>query len=423
MTNLTMKEVVPFFEQYKAKFNEECELSVDVFEQILEGATSDEDAMLQQMYDTQHSSDESEVNDNDEDTDTNETDDRSTTVPVDTSPGSAFDYASRMDDQLANDLETSANAALENKRGAAVIALDLERIYGHDTIVNTWPVPGSKADAGTRSIGNRVADKYKAQVRKEDGTTAEGERSWYQEYIDNSPRGKDLLRQLDSIKAVKAGEDSPIILEEHKAYRNDARMLAVRKAAIEGKRNNAKAAIVRAVNLLQRIHFLNTQTEMVAELIKEDDAPVKSQKLIYVYDKKDQKKFNILTIGQLLALKVIDGGTYAAISGTTNRAPKSGTGPQEADVKVDSIQQFDKVTAAYANFIDRINEAVDKKDLKAYNAFLTHLNADGSGDLILSMNSIMEFIEGILSKPTISRRLADLLAKDKKQVEGEKKVA
>lgn len=433
-TTLTMADVREYLDAYKAKYGKDTTLTLDAMESIIEKAESDMTADdFAEAFHEAEGEGETETNgeqmadgaDRDEDTNTNETDDRSTSVEVDTSPGSAYDYASKMDDKLAEDLETSAKAALENKRGGAVIALDLIRLYGKDTIETVWPEPGSKAEAGKSVIGNRAADNFKAQVRKEDGTTGEGNRSWYQVYVDNSPRGKDLLRQLDSVKAVKAGEsDNPAILEEHKALRNDAIKLAVHKAAIEGKRNNAKSALIRAVNLIQRMHFLNTKTDMHCELILEDDGtPAMSNKLVYVKDKKDEKKFNILTIGQLLALKVIEGGTYSAISGSTTRPPKTGTGTQPVEVKIEKVEDFDKVTAVYATFIDRINESIARQDMKAYNALLTHLNAAGTGDLLLSLNSVMNFIEGLLSKPSLSRRLADLLAKEKADSKADKQAA
>src|SRR6267154_98032 len=63
----------------------------------------------------------------------NENDDRShddaneSDIPVTTS---AFEYADKMDDELVAALETNAKAALEGKRGGAVIAAKLIKLHG-----------------------------------------------------------------------------------------------------------------------------------------------------------------------------------------------------------------------------------------------------------------------------------------------------
>jgi hypothetical protein len=296
--------------------------------------------------------------------------------------------------------------------------LDLFRIYGQDTVETVFPKPGSKK---WEQSSNIPWDKYKAPKSLEEGSTSD--RSWYVDFIEASNRGKRLIAERESIKASAKGTDG--VMPEHGHLVGDKKRRAVAMAAIQGKMNNAKQAIIRAVNLAHKLAFVNAHTEMEAILMTEDDGtPVASNKLIYIEDKTKKTQSDVVTIGQFLAYKVTDGATYNAIVGTTTRAAGSGTGPQaEPEINVNTLTQFDKVTAAYATFIDKMNEAIAKKDMKAYNAFLTHLNADNSGDLLLSLNSIMGFLDGILSKPALSRRLADLLAKEKKQTDSEKKTA
>lgn len=420
MSNLTMSDVAPYFVSYKAKFNEDCSLTVDVIEQLMEGINSD-DELIQAMFEAQHTDDEpgtddrSPASESDDDEAEAEAGDNLPATPSDTSEGSAYSYAEKMDPAMADHLETLAKAALENKRGAAVIMQDLFRLYGEDTVCNIWPVPGSEADQG-RMIGNRLADKFKSKVTKEDGTTGEGSVSWYTEFVRYSARGKELYKQRESLRGIAAKETGAHILPDHKHLVGDVVKTKAERATVDGKINNAKAAIVRAVSLAQRMNLANKSTTMGAELVKEEDGtPVNSNKLIFVFNTEDRTKFDVLTIGQFLALKIEEGKKYSEISGSTRRAPKKDTGPQAVEVNVNTLDMFDKVTAAYATFFDKMEEQTARKEMKNYNALLTRLNAAGSDDLLLSLNKVMNNIEALLSKPGISDRLSKLLADPKKQ--------
>lgn len=403
MSNITMSDVVEYFNAYKAKYEEECTLPLDAIEEIMEEA-SDTDAMIAAMYEAQHTDDETE-------------DDRSEPVSVveDTSEGSAFAYAARMDDTIGEHLDTLSKAALENKRGAAVIMDDLFRIYGKETVCDVWPVPGTKADKG-RMTGNRLAAKYATTVRKEDGTTAEGTVDWYSELVRYSKKGKEIEAIKASLKGISADEKGPHILADHEYLRGDKVRIVAAKAAIDGKFNNAKASIVRAVQLAQKMAFYNKYTTMGCEISREEDGqPVASNKLVYIFNTEDRSKFNVLSIGQLLALKNMEeGAKYSAIVGSTTRQRKVETAPK-VDYTINNLDTFDAEIAAVATFFDKLEEATNRKDMKVYNQLLTRLNAEGSGDLLLSMNQIMNSIEVILSKPTYADRLAKLLAQGKKQ--------
>jgi hypothetical protein len=405
MTTITMTDLVAHFDAYKAKFNEVCTLSVDAVVEIMDEA-ADDDALLQGMYEAQHTDDE---------TSSDKEDDRSEgqEVTVDTSEGSAYAYAALVDDEMEAHLDVLAEAALQNKRGGAVIMMDLHRIYTADVINTVWPVPGTKADNG-RMIGNRLAAKFATTVRKDDGTTGEGTVDWFAEYVRNSKRGKRLYAERESLRAVGQDEKGPNVLEEHKALYGDRIKIKGAKSAIDNKIANAKAALVRAVSLSQRMDFCNKSTGMGCEISKEEDgSPIASNRLVYVYNTQDRSKFDLITIGQFLALKnITEGAAYSAIVGSSTRKKKE---VAKADYTINSLDAFDLVSAEYATFWDKLEEATSKKDMKAYNALLTRLNAAGSDDLILSMNKIMNSIETVLSKPGISDRLSKLLADPNKK--------
>lgn len=392
MTNITQVMVAPYFTAYLAKYGTECTLSLDVIEEIMNDA-SDEAAMLAAMHEAMQSSDEK--------------DDRSTNTALverDMTPGSAYSYAVKFDGEFDKKITILADAAIENKRGAAVIMLDLFRLFGEETVCEVWPVPGTykPGNGGAKAVhagDNEAWDKEDTSIQKEDGTTSKGVKSFYSDIVALSSLGHDWKNSEDAAKKV---------IGDVKASKPDA-------SAAGLKIGTFKTAIARATNLAKRIAFLNNKTEVTVEVIKEADGSVKkSNKVLYIRNSKDASKFDIITIGQLLALKVVEGGTYAAITGTTQRASKSGTGPQEGVVpEVNSLDMFDKVTASYANFFDKLNEAINKKDMKAYSALLTRLNAAGSDDLLWSLNTIMNGIEAILSKPGVEKRLGALLADGK----------
>jgi len=329
----------------------------------------------------------------------------------------AYEYSKRLDadKQFNDDLETNAKAALENKRGAAVIRRDIVRLFGEETIATVWPIPGSSNK--THPGSNRKLHRYPTIVRDSEGQSKAGEGDWYYDLLDGTTEGKRLVAAIESIKAAKKGETGKHILPEHAALAGDEIKLTAVKAQLEGKRSTKKAAIIRAVNIVQTMHRLNNETEMAVELITDDGTPegmpVESQKLLYVYNSKDRKQFRVLTIGQLLALDVDkakgDGGTYNAVVGTTGRQPK-GAGKEAKTVpQIDNVALYDECTAVYATFFDKLIG-----DAKATNALLTHLNSAGTDDLLLSMNKIALGLDGFLSKPGIAKRLSDLLAEDKK---------
>lgn len=386
MSALTMKDVAPYFTKYLELNGEACTLSIDVMEEIMSSADS-EDAMLAAMLEAQTSSDEN--------------DDRSPASDVtDTSMGSAYSYAVKFDKAFEDKIKVLADAAIENKRGAAVIMQDLFRLFGEETVVDVWPVPGTykPGNGGNKAIhagDNERWDKEDTSITKADGTTGKGTRSFYADLVGNSALGHDMTTGKETAKKA---------IGDVKTTKPDA-------AAFELKLTTFKGAIARAANLAKRIAFLNNKTEVQVSVIMEEGEVKKSNKVIFIKNSKDDSKFDVITIGQLLALKVVEDGTYAAITGTTQRASRSGTGSQEGVVpEVNSLDMFDKVTASYATFFDKLNEAIGKKDLKAYNALLTRLNAAGSDDLLQSLNTIMNSIEAILSKPGISKRLADMIA-------------
>lgn len=326
-------------------------------------------------------------------------------TPSDTTAGSAYSYAVRMSKELLNDIDVLGEGALEAKRGRAVIMFDLFRDYGKEVVegVGTekesgWPRPGSfKPGSGKitddHAGDNERWDKEETTITKVDGTSGKGTKSFYQELVDFSPRGHALLEEKAAVKKLIG----------------DARKTKKKAGAIDIKRNNFKSNIIGAVKLAQRMAFVNAKTGMNCEVEMDDGQVAASNKLIFIQDKTAHTKFDVITIGQFLALKVSEGATYSAIVGTTVRKPKSGTGPQAVEVNINSTIDFDKVTAAYSVFIDKINVAIAGKDMKPYNGLLTHLNSAGTDELLLSMNSIMDFFEGILSKKAFADRLAVLL--------------
>lgn len=327
---------------------------------------------------------------------------------------SAYEYASKWDDQFIADLETNAQAALENKRGAAVLMLDLIRMHGKETILNNWPVPGSKA---TESQNPHRYNKTTKDAVTGETKTGTNNGDWYFDLFDASKPGRAFQLKMVSWKGAKAGEKGKHILPRHAAMAGDEIKLIAEKGKLDSERNTKKAGIVRAVNTIFQMHRINTETQMEVELITQDNgAPVESQKLLYAHNKKDRKQFRILTIGQLLALSVdkakAAGGEYAHVIGTTGRGPKA-KGGEAVDYTIKSIKTFDSVTAEYATFFEKL-----RKDTKAMNTFLTHLNEEGGEDMLLSLNSIMTDIDSYLSKPAYQKRLQTALMNERKTANG-----
>lgn len=389
MTTLTMKDVAEYFTAYKAKYGTELTLSLDSVEQVLMGCEDDDLTIILPALHAASIPDEEDVTGRD-------------VVASDLKPGSAYSYAIKMSKELEHDITTLGEAALQNKRGAAVIMFDLFKDYGQEVVTNAWPKPGSyKPGQGHADIevsGNQPWDKEDTSILKTDGTTGKGVRSFYSEFVDFSAYGKSLVDEKAEIQK-EIGK---------------ARSKKTKLSAIDTRRTNFKSSIVRAVNLAQKMAFVNAETGMHCEIQMDPDNPSKvasGTKLIYIQNKLAQGDFDVITIGQFLALKVTEGATYTAIVGTTQRKPRATPGAADTVVpEVNSLDVFDKVTASYATFFDKMNDALAAKDTKAYNALLTRLNAAGSDDLLLSMNLIMNSVEAILSKPGISKRLADLIA-------------
>jgi len=412
MSTLTAQDVMPYTLAFKAKYGRDTTLSLDDMESVIMNAEAD---MTAEDFAEAFKEAESDDRSDDDNANGNEP----AVPPQVIESGSAWDYAQRLDTdkQFNDDLETNAKAALEGKRGAAVIRRDLVRLFSEDTIAMVWPIPGSDSKDHKWGGDNRQLHRYPTVVRDNDGQSKPGQGDWYYDLLDGTTEGKRIVAALESIKAAKKGETGKHILPEHAAIVGDEIKLTTMKTALESKRTFRKSAIIRVVNLVQSMHRINNETEMGVELItvdnKPEGEPVHSPKLLYVYNKKDQKQFRILTIGQLLALDVTkakaDGGTYNAVVGTTGRQPK-GAGKEAVTVpEIDKVGLFDEWSAVGATFFDKLIG-----DAKATNQLLTHLNSAGTDDLLLSLNRIALGIDGFLSKPGISKRLSELLAEDKK---------
>lgn len=404
MSTLTMKDVAGYLAAFRVKHSRETTLTMDEMEAIIMNAEADmtDDDFADAFFEA-------------ETPDADATDDRSLT---DTGQDSAYTVAKLLSDKdFVAHLETNALAALENKRGAAVLRRDLVRLVGLEVIATIWPVPGST----TKTVqGNRRPHKYNKSVTNvTTGETTVGTDNgdWYADAYDASEDGKALLAKIESLAAVKRGETGKHILPEHAKIAGDEIKLTAKKSQLDTFRTTKKNAIIRAVNLVQKMYRINNETEMVAELITVDGTPEgepeSSNKLIYAYDRKDQKKFRILTIGQLLALDVdkgkANGGTYVAMIGTTKRAPKKGTGVEVQNIVVKAPKQADDATAALAGFFDDL-----VTDTKGTNAFLTYLNGAGSDDFLLSLNTVVTAGATYLEKPAIATRLGKLLTDEKK---------
>lgn len=404
MSTLTMKDVAPQLNAFNAKYGRATSLTMDEIEAIIASAESDmsDDDFAEAFFEAETpepSDDRSDGGDNSSD--------------------SAYEVAKLLSDPaFVEHLETNAKAALENKRGAAVIRRDLVRLAGLEVIATIWPVPGTTTKTAQ---GNRRPHKYNKTVT--DITTGETKTGtdngdWYADAYDASQDGKALLAKLDSLAAAKRGETGPHILPEHAKIAGDEIRLVAQKSKLDGFRTNKKNAIIRAVNLVQRMHRINTETEMTCELITVDGTPEgepeDSNKLVYAYNSKDRKQFRILTIGQLLALDVDkakgSGGTYVAVIGTTKRPPKKGTGVAVQNIGVKAPKELDDAMSATANYFDGLTT-----DTKATNALLTYFNGAGTDDFILSCNTVMDALSSYLDKPTIAKRLQGLLVDGKKR--------
>lgn len=423
MSTLTMKDVRPYLDAYKTTYGVDSECSIDIIEAAITTLNTDDVSLIvQAMHDEDERAIEEAAEDAVSDTVTaTETDDR---LPVD---DDVYSYADAMTDDVVKALDVNAKAMLEGKRGGAVIALDLLSLYGEETICNLWPVPGSKHPDGLRMTGNRKNDIYKAIVTKADGTQGPGEESWYRKYILRSRACEVESAALESLKAIGRGENGKHVLPEHEAIRGDKIRLKSKRAAIDGSIANKKTVLTRAVNLIQRMELANRSTELKCEILLEavmNDrgqpvihaasrkpvmVPVASNKLIQIWNAKDPRVGDVYTIGQFLALKIVEGGTYQSIVGTTKRAPK-GSGKPVVNVKIDGPKQWEDTVAAEANYIDKVQSDFNAGDMKAYNAILTRLNAAGSDDFLMSLYKTAQFYESILSKPAIEKRLNTMLS-------------
>lgn len=406
MANVTMAQVAPYMVAFKAKFNEDCTLTLDAIELALEEAKDDAE-LIQMLFDAQHAEDDDAPTADADETGTDP--DRS--APIEVKSGTGWFYATKLDDAAFQEhLAVNAEAALENKRGAAVIGLDLIRIYTREVISGEWPIIGSTDK--THPGGNRQTHKYPTIVK--DTATGEdkpGTGDWYADLFDGSPDGKAWKVKSDSLNAVKKGEKGKHVLPEHASLEGDEVALIAERSYLDNQRTTKKNAIIRSVNLIQKMDRINEETEAKCVLVtKEDGTPARSNKLVYIKNTKDETKFRVLTIGQALGLDIDKakasqfGATYLALIGTKQRKPKTPEGGAQ-NIKVETLPQYDDWAASGATFFDRL-----VSDAKATNQFLTHLNSAGTDDLILSMDAIQMGIDGYLSKPGISKRLAELKA-------------
>ena len=393
MTSLNSSDFAPYLVAFKEKYGHDYGLPVESIEEIiLEGEDDNVDAVIEGME-----IEESEAGIRD----------RLPAKPrvIDDSMGSPYSYAIKFDAAFERDIEVLAKAAIENKRGAAVIMRDLFRLFGEETVTEVWPVPGSwkpgqapKTNGAFEAEANRVWDKETGP--KPGGETGTITKSFYSDLIALSARGDRLLKEKAAFGDGFVG---------------DKRLKLKRVAAITTQLSNFKSSIVRAVSLGQRIAFCNAYTrmhcEIETEVIDGVEQVAQSNKLVYIEDKDDRKKNDIITIGQFLGLKgVVEEATYAQIVGAAQRPPKvPATG---LDLLVNGklpLERFDTVMAASAIFAEDVTNGRLRGDLKEYNALLTKLNGAGSDPLLMSMHSFSAFLDGLLSQPAFQKRIANNL--------------
>ena len=395
MTTLNASDFAPYLVAFKAKYGHEYRGTTDDIEtMILEGGDDNIDYVIEGM-----SVDEEERGLVTEDeSEAFAKGDRSIAV-VDDTIGSPYSYAVKIDAQFEQDLERQWQAALQNKRGAAVIMNDLFRVFGKETVCQVWPKPGSyKKGHGPveKQVGdNDPFDKQKTVVRKPDGTTSEGERSFYADLVALSVRGKEIT------DAIEAAKEETTDIEK-----------ITNKATLQMKLSNYKSAIVRGVELGQRLYFCNQHTRMAAEIITDKDGePKRSPKLVWVWDMDDRKNFTILSIGQFLGKKVWQDAMYSEIIAKKVRQSGEPSG-DDFNLLVQGklpLPRFDTVMAAVATFAEDVTNGRLRGDMKEYNALLTKLNGAGSDPLLMSMHSFSSFLDGLLSQPAFQKRIANNL--------------
>ena len=393
MTNLTQSDVQPYFDRYQSQYGDSAIafFTVDDIEALLADA-DDDDAVIAAMR--RHITEGGGITVNPPTESEPITPTVAAVAVVDDTVGSPYSYAVKFDAAFEHDLETLYQAALENKRGAAVIMNDLFRMFGEDTVTEVWPKPNTwKAGHGPKELqvsDNEPYDKRNTIVRKPDGTTSEGTWSFYSDLVSMSARGTAILAQIERAK------ESTTVIDK-----------VTDVSKLQTKLSNFKGAIVRAVELAKRMDFCNKHTKMAVEIITEvvdgKKVPKHTPKLIYVRDTNDRTKFNILTIGQFLSKPVKIDATYADIMGKRQRETDK-TGPEVQNVHIRNLNEFDDVINTTASFFTQLTT-----DTKAMNTLLTHLNSAGSDEHLTALNTIMVSIDAILSKPAYAKRLSDIL--------------
>jgi hypothetical protein len=356
--------------------------------------------------------------------------------------------AAKVTDVTEDAIEIAAKGKEDWQGGPIAVLAGLQSDFGDE--LNDFPEPDS-------DTGNNP-DKFKMEVTDTSGKTAKRDTSFYLLFADNTKAGQAIqtelayLKRANNLEAIKDGIPAHI-LSMSPSERDD------RIKFLDGRRATVRSAYKKAMRLYFQFVAIGELTVMVGKDGKVNANPelntigkAGTVGCDFIYGKDEEgndtdvinspapiviweqpgcnakgearpiTKSVKVSIGKFLnfdAKKALEnGGTYAALLKTIERAPKKADGtPIVEEQRIETVDTFTKRFVEVARFMDEMQSAENPKELgKLYN-LLRHKDAD---DLITMFVGFRNYCDDVCDELGLDAKYADII---KKQPEMELKKA
>lgn len=312
--------------------------------------------------------------------------------------GSKSDYG--------KDVAELADARLTQKKGPAVIALDLSKDFTADQI-DGLPEPGSPAKG---QVSNNP-DRYTETVVV-DGVTKKKPASFYSKMCDASKAGHPIKEAIDALDLAIGEKNVPAQFKHYKGMTKEQR--TAERAALKSRRDTIKSNTVTAVKVVKLMTTINKMPRCGVRFFMDDkdETKVKNTPVcIVLFDKKADGSVgdarHPLSVGSFLTLKPdvakAAGGLLSHLIETTGRGTKTTTTGEPA--KGYDMDVYDANMGLMWNYAEKV-----RADDKLRGALYHRMMSKGGEDLLLNTFRLSQWLDSLTAKEDLSKLYAKLEA-------------
>src|SRR3569833_1706084 len=328
----------------------------------------------------------------------------------------AIELSNAIDESVDNAVSFVAQAKSDYQGGPLKVLVAMKMAYSDEQMAQ-FPKVGSGKEKDYQ--GNNP-DYYKVPSFGKDGKLTEKLVSFYVEFADNTPSGKNTVQALDWLSRAandKAKQDDiPADIKKLNPHQRE-----VERARLEGRRNTIRSSYKAAIKLHYQFEAINALQYVEAVPIPgvkegEFENVVLVRSTVPGRETMDFEHYSLSAFIRLDADKAAEkGGTLAALKETAKRAQEPEGGGTGTTVNIKTFDTYRKVINDVHAFM---NEAKTAKDKAKYTDLLKVLGPRGGAgsDLFaLSMYQVYNMLGDIYRHDDIRARAEALNEADLKK--------